>query len=551
MLSPPTSLAAALPATSGDSAVALPLAPPSATPSPAAAPAANVANHEQPPHATRTASRTEQHRPPNWREEHATDAERADSRNKLGIQNHSVAFNTTTSPRQSRGASDGPSPRRRSPSPFETLAGTSPRSPGLPSSPRGPQANRTFGPEGNGVPGAVAMNRALLSNEGEALETLLGPEPASSGGVEADHRGNLHGRESENGTAATSESASTGLGSTSLLPPPRSTSPAGSESASVPSLTPNGLSRPSTSSFASTSSPARPRSPLPSGNPSSNPFFGASRYSRDRVSQSAASAQSGSGKVISGLQSDLLQARAALESTRGQLRLSQRAVEHLGRQTEDLRETKDRLSSEIDGLSRQLARKERLQEEALTRARAAESSLSSTQQELADVKASVKGRLKELEERSKAAEEVKVRTEKEYAALRDGMRTMQEGWRDDLRWLKEELKRTKRELDAKDSKLTKILSDRTNLAASVSADVTALRTTTATLSKRHDQASSSAFRQLGLLAERTEGDRERVGELQGELKRLRRSMVEFQVDEAAAAGAGRGAADGLSATGVA
>lgn len=483
------------------------------------------------------------------------------------------------------------------------------------------------------------MNRALLSNEGEALETLLGPDLASSGGVEADHRGNLHGRESENGTAATSESASTGLGSTSLLPPPRSTSPAGSESASVPSLTPNGLPRPSTSSFASTSSPARPRSPLPSGNPSSNPFFGASRYSRDRVSQSAASAQSGSGKVISGLQSDLLQARAALESTRGQLRLSQRAVEHLGRQTgafrgrtfsrwcsvgstacdsedaegltpaglprpvEDLRETKDRLSSEIDGLSRQLARKERLQEEALTRARAAESSLSSTQQELADVKASVKGRLKELEERSKAAEEVKVRTEKEYAALRDGMRcvlcllsppirvlsltlsstrrlsdgrTMQEGWRDDLRWLKEELKRTKRELDAKDSKrelgtrqpsrllppplaltvtaptaVTKVLSDRTNLAASVSADVTALRTTTATLSKRHDQASSSAFRQLGLLAERTEGDRERVGELQGELKRLRRSMVEFQVDEAAAAGAGRGAADGLSATGVA
>lgn len=66
-------------------------------------------------------------------------------------------------------------------------------------------------------------------------------------------------------------------------------------------------------------------------NGSQNPFFG-SGSSRERLNKSAASAQSGSGKVISGLQSDLLQARTALESTRGQLRLSQRAVESLTRQ---------------------------------------------------------------------------------------------------------------------------------------------------------------------------------------------------------------------------
>ena len=62
-----------------------------------------------------------------------------------------------------------------------------------------------------------------------------------------------------------------------------------------------------------------------------SPFFG-SGNSRDRLNKSAASAQSGSGKVISNLQSDLLQSRTALESTRGQLRLSQRAVETLSRQ---------------------------------------------------------------------------------------------------------------------------------------------------------------------------------------------------------------------------
>jgi len=50
------------------------------------------------------------------------------------------------------------------------------------------------------------------------------------------------------------------------------------------------------------------------------------------LSKSVNSAMSGSGKVISGLQSDLLQARTGLESTRGQLRLSQRAVDFLGRQ---------------------------------------------------------------------------------------------------------------------------------------------------------------------------------------------------------------------------
>lgn len=139
------------------------------------------------------------------------------------------------------------------------------------------------------MPGSVAMNRALISNEGgETVETLLAEPPE---GLQV--------------VLAESISAAT----TSIAP--------------APGLTANGLPQPV----------PRSRSPLPSGSPSSNPFFGSSGVTRERLSKSAASAQSGSGKVISGLQSDLLQARSALESTRGQLRLSQRAVEHLGRQT--------------------------------------------------------------------------------------------------------------------------------------------------------------------------------------------------------------------------
>lgn len=322
------------------------------------------------------------------------------------------------------------------------------------------------------MPGSVAMNRALISNEGgETVETLLA-EPSEG----------LQVRPSETEpvsplSLAVSDPINAGSEPFSVK---TSTAPA-------PGLTANGLPH----------STPRSRSPLPSGSPSSNPFFGSSGVTRERLSKSAASAQSGSGKVISGLQSDLLQARSALESTRGQLRLSQRAVEHLGRQTgefrelwsgpersvcspcagrwytEDLRETKERLSSEIQGLNRQLARKERLQDEALARARAAEASLATVQKELADLKATVKSRMKELEEGAKRAEEAKVRTEREYTALRDGLRygasafglhhlastdeypdarrTMQDGWRDDLRWLKDDLKRTQRELDTKTS----------------------------------------------------------------------------------------------------
>ncbi|GJN89017.1 hypothetical protein Rhopal_001988-T1 [Rhodotorula paludigena] len=116
---------------------------------------------------------------------------------------------------------------------------------------------------------------------------------------------------------------------------------------------------------------------------------------------------------------------------------------------EDLKETKERLTSEIEALTRQITRKERLQEEALARARMAEGALAALQKEHGDFKSGVKRKVKELEDGAKMAEETKTRTEREYLALRDGVRVMQDGWKEDLRWLRDDLSRSQKLLELK------------------------------------------------------------------------------------------------------
>lgn len=68
-------------------------------------------------------------------------------------------------------------------------------------------------------------------------------------------------------------------------------------------------------------------------------------------------------KVLADLQTGVLNARNALENTKGQLRLSQRQVSQLTRQTEDLKEVRERLRLENEGLNNVVARKERLLQE--------------------------------------------------------------------------------------------------------------------------------------------------------------------------------------------
>ena len=58
-----------------------------------------------------------------------------------------------------------------------------------------------------------------------------------------------------------------------------------------------------------------------------------------------------------------MNAKNALENTKAQLRLSQRQVSQLTRQTEDLKEVRERLRLENEGLNNVVARKERLLQE--------------------------------------------------------------------------------------------------------------------------------------------------------------------------------------------
>lgn len=117
--------------------------------------------------------------------------------------------------------------------------------------------------------------------------------------------------------------------------------------------------------------------------------------------------------------------------------------------TEDLKETKERLNMEIESLTRQLTRRERTGEETLTRARTAESSLTSLREEYKTYVSTHKSRNKELEESEKKAREEKQRLEGEYAALREGMKSMSEGWKRDLEWLKQSLSKSEKELETK------------------------------------------------------------------------------------------------------
>jgi len=71
----------------------------------------------------------------------------------------------------------------------------------------------------------------------------------------------------------------------------------------------------------------------------------------------------GTTKVLADLQAGGINARNALENTKSQLRLSQRTVAQLTRQTEDLKEGRERLRLENEGLNNVVARKERLLQE--------------------------------------------------------------------------------------------------------------------------------------------------------------------------------------------
>lgn len=143
----------------------------------------------------------------------------------------------------------------------------------------------------------------------------------------------------------------------------------------------------------------------------------------------------------------MINARNALENTKAQLRVSQRSVAQLTRQTEDLKEGRERLRLENEGLNNVVARKERLLQEVLERARKAETEAASLKAQLKSESTANKKSIRDMEHALSESTALSQKSEREYITLRDSLKSMTESWKLDAERLREEM--TKREENLK------------------------------------------------------------------------------------------------------
>ncbi|KAF8757561.1 hypothetical protein RHS01_03419 [Rhizoctonia solani] len=110
------------------------------------------------------------------------------------------------------------------------------------------------------------------------------------------------------------------------------------------------------------------------------------------------------------LQAHTLQVKSVLENTKSQLRSSQRTIAQLTRQTEDLKDGRERLRIENESLNNVVARKERLLQEA---ARKAEAEVQALKAQLKDETSASKKFMKEMHTTLSQAKAVAQRSERE------------------------------------------------------------------------------------------------------------------------------------------
>ncbi|KAK2464019.1 hypothetical protein APHAL10511_003963 [Amanita phalloides] len=149
----------------------------------------------------------------------------------------------------------------------------------------------------------------------------------------------------------------------------------------------------------------------------------------------------GTTKVLADLQLGVINARSALENTKAQLRLSQRAVAQLTRQTEDLKEGRERLRLENEGLNNVVARKERLLQEVLERARKAEAEATSLKTQLKTETTTTKKAMREMEAALNESTALSQKCEREYITLRDSIKGLVESFKTDADRLRDEMRR--------------------------------------------------------------------------------------------------------------
>ncbi|KAG8744975.1 hypothetical protein FRC10_009083 [Ceratobasidium sp. 414] len=153
----------------------------------------------------------------------------------------------------------------------------------------------------------------------------------------------------------------------------------------------------------------------------------------------------GTTKVLADLQAHTLQVKSVLENTKSQLRSSQRTIAQLTRQTEDLKDGRERLRLENESLNNVVSRKERLLQELLDRARKSENECQLLKNQLKTETNNSKKSLRDMETTLAEAKTVAQRSEREYVQLRDAMTSLREGWRTEVEGLREQMKTSRTE----------------------------------------------------------------------------------------------------------
>jgi hypothetical protein len=145
-------------------------------------------------------------------------------------------------------------------------------------------------------------------------------------------------------------------------------------------------------------------------------------------------------QMISTLQQQVETHRQHLDRVKAELRASQRLVAQLTRQNEDLKDTKERMRAENDSLGVMITRKERLLSEVLERARTAEATAATLGKERKQIEGTTKKSLAEMKEKMEIAVSNSSKSEREAAALRDGLSNLKESWRKEIKALRVEIK---------------------------------------------------------------------------------------------------------------
>ncbi|WRT64392.1 uncharacterized protein IL334_001324 [Kwoniella shivajii] len=244
-------------------------------------------------------------------------------------------------------------------------------------------------------------------------------------------------------------------------------------------------------------------------------------------------ASSASTRVIDNLQTELINTKGHLERVKQEVRSAQRVIGSLTRQTEDLKETRERMRMECEGLNNVIARKERLLQEVLERARTAESALSQHQTTRKALEQSTKKSLSHMTSQLTEAQGGQAKAERECVALRDSVKSLRDVWAREVKMVKDEWKKgeekgKKEREEARDKHLALV-----KLVQSQSADRATILTLAEKATKQSNLATEAFKAQIADLRIEIDKSSEesRIAKTQSEdlameLVRLRRLMRE-------------------------